>query len=117
VFESFWDDYSASVKVPGMPKVLLHTLFGKSNNKFGYEACNMKSAQFKKEVEAIINAHRKKATDIKAGSCDSPLKNDLKQLDLQQARDKMKAVQEQMKTKVAEKRAKRKLELPSVTEE
>ena len=42
-YESFWDDFGASIKLKGMPKVLSHTFFGTPVGKFGYTPCVAKN--------------------------------------------------------------------------
>ena len=110
-FENFWDDHSASVKITGMPKVLIHTYFGKALMKFKYAPCNLKCVEFKEEIKQVVDDHVKKANAVKVGSELSPLKADLKQLDQAEATAKMTAVLTQVQAKVAERRQKRRLSL------
>jgi hypothetical protein len=116
-FENFWDDHSASVRVEGLPKVALHSLFGKQPTKFKYNPANSKNAEFKQEIVNIVEEHVKKAELMKKGSAASPLKGDLAKLNAAENKEKMVAIQEKMLGKIAEKRAKRKLNLDEVASE
>ena len=110
-FESFWDDYGASIKINGMPKVLLHTFFGTAFMKFGYSPCNAKNPTFKAEVAMCVKTQVDKARAVAVPDMQSPLKAEIKQLDREENQAKMSKVAEQMQAKVAQRKNKRKLSL------
>ena len=109
-FEHFWDDHAASARAEGLPKVALHTIFGKFPNKFGYSPANSKNIDFKNDIAEVVQEHCKKAEELKKGSQASPLKGDLAKLDKAASKEKMQQVQEKMLAKINEKRLKRKLD-------
>ena len=113
-YESFWSDFCASIKIPGMPKVAMHTYFGPNTSKFGYPPCNLKNAGFKADVAACVKTHADKAAAVKLpAESDSPLKVAIEKADKDAAKDKMKSIQAQMQAKVAERKNKRKLAVSS----
>ena len=114
-YENFWDDFGASIKLKGMPKVLLHSFFTPTANvpKFGYPPCSVKNPQFKADVLKCVQIHVEKAAAVKVPDAPSPLKAVIPHADREAAKDKMKSVHEQMQVKVAERKAKANFQLVS----